>query len=48
MSKWIAKKAYKITLINQSNLSELDSKEKAVWDIVVELAEANHIKMPEV
>ncbi|MDR2411536.1 MAG: hypothetical protein LBD88_02975 [Candidatus Peribacteria bacterium] len=48
MSKWMAKKVYKITLINQANLNELDAKEKVVWDTVVELADANHIKMPEI
>jgi hypothetical protein len=48
MSKWLAKRAYKITLINQENLNELDAKEKVVWDIVTELSNANHIKMPEV
>jgi heat shock protein HtpX len=29
-------------------LNELDAKEKVVWDTVVELADANHIKMPEI
>jgi hypothetical protein len=48
MSKWMAKKVYKITLINQANLNQLDEKERVVWDIVINLADANHIKMPEV
>ncbi|MDR0772025.1 MAG: hypothetical protein LBF15_03090 [Candidatus Peribacteria bacterium] len=48
LSKWMAKKAYKVTLINVNNLDLLDDKEKVVWDVVRDLAERNHIKMPEV
>jgi hypothetical protein len=48
MSKWMAKKVYKITIINRENIYKLDEKEKAVWDIVSELSDSNHIKMPEV
>jgi Zn-dependent protease with chaperone function len=44
----MAKKAYKVTLINVNNLDLLDDKEKVVWDVVRDLAERNHIKMPEV
>ncbi|MCP4524014.1 MAG: protease HtpX, partial [Candidatus Gracilibacteria bacterium] len=48
LSKWMAKRAYKIQLINTDNLSELDKKERIVWDVVNDLAERNHIKVPEV
>lgn len=48
MSKWTAKKAYKIVMITKENLHKLDVKEKIVWDTVQNLAERNHILMPEV
>lgn len=48
MSKWIAKKAYKITLINESNESQLDEKERIVYSTVVGLAKQNWIKTPEI
>jgi heat shock protein HtpX len=48
ISKWMAKRAYKMTFITNENLSELDSKERVVWDVVYDLSERNHIKMPEV
>ena len=48
MSKWMAKRAYKIVMITKDNLWQLDEKEKLVWDVVESLAERNHIKMPEV
>lgn len=48
ISKWMAKKAYNITVITQDDYSRLDSKQKIVWDTIRDLAERNHIKMPEV
>ena len=44
----MAKKAYKIQLFNLENLSTLSPKERLVYDTVSDLAERNHIKIPEV
>ena len=48
LSKWMAKRAYSLTFITPDNLDQLDKKERLVWDTVEQLAERNHIKMPEV
>ncbi len=48
MSKWMAKRAYKIQLFDKQNYDNLDFKQKIVWDVVEDLAERNRIKMPEV
>lgn len=48
MSKWMAKRAYKIVILKQSDYDSLDGKQKAVWDTVRDLADRNHITMPEV
>ena len=48
LSKWMAKKAYRITLIQKDDVYSLSEKEKIVWQVVEELAERNHITMPEV
>ncbi len=48
MSKWMAKRAYNITIIDQSDLYNLSTKEKLVYDIVFDLSMKNGIKMPEV
>ena len=48
ISKWIAKKTYNIQVINKEDVFNLSPKEKVVWDVVAELAERNHINMPEV
>lgn len=48
MSKWIAKKAYNLSIIQQEQVDWLSKKQKAVWYTVLELAERNHITMPEV
>lgn len=48
MSKWMAKKAYKIQIISRENLHNLNEKEKLVWQVVEELSTRNRIKMPEV
>lgn len=48
LSKWMAKKAYKIQLIKKDDVYSLSEKEKIVWQVVEDLAERNHINMPEV
>jgi len=48
MSKWSAKRAYKITPITVQQAANLNRKEKIVWDTVQTIAEQNHITMPEV
>lgn len=48
ISRWMAKRAYWIVLMNQSNFDQLDSKERLVYDIVEKIASNNNIKMPEV
>lgn len=48
ISKWMAKKAYKIIMITADKFDELDEKEKIVWNTVSDLAERNNIKIPEV
>lgn len=48
MSKWSAKKAYNLALLQQEDYSNLSKKEQIVWDTVKDLAERNSIKMPEV
>jgi hypothetical protein len=41
MSKWMAKRAYKITLITEENESKLDDKERVVYNTVLSLAKEN-------
>ena len=48
ISRWMAKKTYKITPIKQEEVFNLSSKEKIVWNTVSELSERNNITMPEV
>lgn len=48
ISKWSAKRAYNITLINEKNLYNLDRKQRLVYDTVYELSQTQRIKMPEV
>lgn len=48
MSKWTAKKAYNIQLIDSNNLHTLSEKEKLVYDVVFDLANRHGIKVPEV
>lgn len=48
MSRWVAKKSYKLQIINRDQVNQLSKKEKAVWNTVLDLAERNHIVMPEV
>jgi heat shock protein HtpX len=47
LSRWSAKKAYGITPISKEDVYSLSRKERVVWDTVVDLAERNHIDMPE-
>ena len=48
ISKWMAKKAYNITILTKADYYNLDSKQKIVWDTISDLSEKNRIKMPEV
>jgi len=48
ISKWMAKRAYKIQIFKENNISELNKKEYIVWETVERLANSNGIKMPEV
>lgn len=47
-SRWMAKKAYKITLITEKNEWNLDEKERIVYDTVISLARTHSIKTPEI
>lgn len=48
ISRWMAKKAYKIKPIEADEISMLSEKERLVYQVVQDLAERNHIVMPEV
>ena len=48
ISKWMAKRAYNIQVINSEDVVNLNEKEKIVWNVVEELATRNRITMPEV
>lgn len=48
ISKWSAKRAYNIELIDEKNLYNLSKKERLVYDMVFDLAQRKGIKMPEV
>jgi hypothetical protein len=48
MSKWMAKRAYNIKIIDKDDVVNLTEKERVVWNLVEELAERNRINMPEV
>ncbi len=48
MSRWSAKRAYKIQPITPNQLWSLNKKELLVYNTVLELSERNHITMPEV
>gem|GEM_PF-2616133 len=39
---------YKPKMINSDNIHSLSSKERLVYDVVLSIAEREHIKMPEV
>ena len=44
----MAKRAYKITPLTEADLYSLSSKEKLVWDTVMEISNKHGIRMPEV
>lgn len=48
ISKWMAKRAYGITPLKESDLYSLSRKEKLVWDTVMQIANKHGITMPEV
>lgn len=48
LSKWMAKRAYWVQIVNKNDYYNLKDKQKIVYDIVKDLAERNHINMPEV
>ena len=48
ISKWMAKRAYDITLITEQNEWSLDEKERIVYTTVLSLAKQHWIKTPEV
>lgn len=48
ISRWMAKRAYSITLVDRNNLWEFGEKMKIVYETVENLAQNNHIQMPEV
>ncbi|MCH8518829.1 protease HtpX [Candidatus Gracilibacteria bacterium] len=48
ISKWMAKRTYGITPLTESDLYSLSTKEKLVWDTVMEISNKHGITMPEV
>jgi len=44
----MAKRAYSIKPVSIEEYASLDSKQKIVYDLVKDIAERNHINMPEV
>lgn len=48
ISKWMAKKAYGVQVLNKEELHGFDPKMRIVFDVVEDLSERHHIKMPEV
>jgi uncharacterized protein YlxP (DUF503 family) len=48
LSRWSAKKAYKITPVQADEVSMLSEKEALVYRTVQDLAERHNIEMPEV
>ena len=48
ISKWLAKTTYWVRVVTQADYNSLSEKEKLVFDVVKDLSERNHIKMPEV
>ena len=48
ISKWMAKRAYNMTFLTEENESNLNSKERVVYNTVVALARQNGIKTPEI
>ena len=48
ISKWMAKKSYKLQLLDINTLNALPEKQQLVYRTVQDLAERNHIRLPEV
>ena len=48
MSKWMAKRAYNITIIEPRNVVHLSNKETVVWETVEKISRTHWIDMPEV
>ena len=48
ISKWLAKTTDWVRVVTQADYNSLSEKEKLVFDVVKDLSERNHIKMPEV
>lgn len=48
ISKWMAKRAYDMTLITEENEWQLDNKERIIYTTVLSLAKQHWIKTPEV
>ncbi len=48
MSRWVAKRAYSIQLVNVNEYDNLDTKQKIVFDLVKDISERNNIKLPEI
>lgn len=48
ISRWMAKRSYGIVPVRQEDLYRLSSKEKLVYDTVLDIANKHGIKMPEV
>lgn len=48
ISRWMAKRAYKVKVISTDDISTLNWKEKLVYKVVEELSSNNNIKIPEV
>lgn len=48
ISKYLAKSAYNIKIINPKDYDQLDSKQKVVYDLIIELSEKYKIKTPEI
>ena len=48
MSKWMAKRAFKLQIIWIDQYDNLSTKQKVVFDVVRDLSERNHIKLPEI
>jgi len=47
LSKWMAKRAYSIEIINETNLYSLWEKQRFVFNLVKDIAQRNNIKTPE-
>ena len=48
LSKWSAKRAYKLVMVTRDNLADLDKKERVIYDTVSSIAERNNITLPEI